>query len=135
MLFVPYEDMGKKLKSCFFMFDKQRVVCLHLLFVQPNSPLSLVCRNATQSSGCVSGYSCYCWSNIVTFICNCSAYLESYFLPRLFLFRSVIIDILKILFCLFCLFLFLGAQKFVVFNLDKTCKMCLCVSIPISSFT
>lgn len=47
VLFVLYEDMEKKNQILFFVLDKQRVVCLQLFFVQPNSPLSSVCTNAT----------------------------------------------------------------------------------------
>lgn len=61
------------------MVDKQKVFRLQLFFVQPDSPLSLVCTNATQVSGCVSGYFSYCCRNLVTFVRNCSGLLESVF--------------------------------------------------------
>lgn len=86
-LFVLYEDMGE---IWFFMFGKQKMVCLQLFFVQPNSSLSLVWTNATQVNDCVSGYFCWCCSNLVTFICNCSSLLRKLFFPKIILLRKYI---------------------------------------------
>lgn len=73
--------------------------------------LSLPYTNAIEASGCGLGDFCYCYSNLITFMHNCSmaSLSRKYFLPRLltlsFSCRSILMDVPKVASCLFCFWL------------------------------
>lgn len=115
--FVLCEVLVKNSNTIFlWLISKKWSACNWFLFstVQLNSPLSLLCTNTIEDSGCVLGDFCYYYSNLITFMHNCSmaSLSRKYFLPRplalSFSCRRILIDVPKVPSCLFCFWLCLA---------------------------